>query len=172
MPALRTILPQVVLFFVFGVWLPWQKGIGFLDSVILGAYACLGVLFAAPQAASGISVVKAVRTGVGWSWAMLVTGIATVYLTRTIVVGPDLRTLAECALFGIALTTAGASIAAFASANGSPRTAKLVARAMLLGLLALFYLRAAWLPDVAWMGAAICSGIAALFLCLLHRTQA
>ena len=36
---------------VFGVFLPWQKGRDFLDSVILGAYACLGVVFAAPAAA-------------------------------------------------------------------------------------------------------------------------
>ena len=37
---------------IFGVFLPWQKGRDFLDSVILGAYACLGIVFAAPAAAA------------------------------------------------------------------------------------------------------------------------
>lgn len=47
----RVILVHVALVAVFGVFLPWMKGIDFLDSVMTAAYACLGVLFAAPAAA-------------------------------------------------------------------------------------------------------------------------
>jgi hypothetical protein len=168
MVMLRKFWPQVVLFSVFGVWLPWQKGISFLDSVILGAYACLGVIFAAPLTASGISVFKSVRAGVGISWAMLLSGIAVVYSTRTVFVGPDLQTLAESGLFGLALSTAASAIVAFTGAKSSLGTAKIVARLLLLGLLALFFFRSGWLPEVALMGAAICAGIAAIFLLLLR----
>ncbi len=168
MPTLRTISIQVVLFAVFGLWLPWQKGIGFLDSVILGAYACLGVAFAAPMAASGISVFKALREGVALSWAMLAAGILVVYLTRTVAVGPDLRTLAETALFGVTLSAAASSIVTFTAAKTSAGNAKLLARLLLLALLGLFYLRSGWLPEVALLGAAICAGIAAVFLILFR----
>src|SRR6185437_705197 len=49
--SLRTILIHAALIAVFGVALPWSKGIGFIDPVITSAYACLGILFAAPAAA-------------------------------------------------------------------------------------------------------------------------
>lgn len=169
MHTLRTILPQVVLFGVFAVWLPLQKGISFLDPVILGAYASLGVVFAAPAAASGISVYKSIRNGLGLSWAMLVTGVATVYFTRTVAVGPNLESLAECGLFGLALSAAVSSVVVFTAARASAAVAKIVARLLLLTLLVLFFFRSGWLPDVALWGAAVCAGIAAIFFLLLHR---
>src|SRR5262245_14842024 len=51
----RTVLIHVALLAVFGVFLPWQKGLDFLDSVITTAYASLGVLFAAPAAAQAFA---------------------------------------------------------------------------------------------------------------------
>ena len=102
---------------VFGVFLPWQKGRDFLDSVILGAYACLGVVFAAPAAAPEFEsfltiqqalarVVISVLYGELIAGVMLVLGIATVYVSRggRIVVGPDLQSLAECAALGLTLS--------------------------------------------------------------------
>jgi hypothetical protein len=164
MPSLPAVLPQVILFAVFGVWLPLQKGLSFLDPVVLGAYACLGVVFSAPAVASGISVFKAVRTGLLLSWGMLLTGVAAIYLTRPVAVGPNLRSLAECGVFGLTLSiTASLIVSATAS--------KLVARLLLLCLLALFYFWSGWLPDVAWMGAALSAGIAAVFLILRRRAQ-
>jgi len=157
------------LFFVFALWLPWQKGISFLDPVVLGAYASLGVVFAAPAVASGISVFKAVRDGLGLSWAMLSIGIATVYFTRTVVVGPNLESLAECGLFGLALSAAVSSIVAFTAARTTASNAKIVARLLLLALLALFFFQSGWLPDVALLGAAVGAGIAAICLLLLRR---
>ncbi|MEO5923548.1 MAG: hypothetical protein ABIR70_06955 [Bryobacteraceae bacterium] len=155
----------------FALWLPWQKGVSFLDSTVLGAYACLGVVFAAPRVASGISVFKAVRDGFLMSWAMLVTAVALIYFTRTVVVGPDFQTLGEIGVFGLALSAAGSSIVAFTAARASVGTAKLMARLLLLGLLGLFYFRSGWLPEVALIAAGICSGIAAIFLFLLRRAR-
>jgi hypothetical protein len=172
MPTFRTNLPKIVLFAVFGLWLPWQKGTSFLDSTILGAYACLGVIFAAPQAASGVGVFRSVRDGLVLSWAMLLSGIAVVFLSRTVALGPDLQTLAETGLFGLALSTAGSAMVAFTAAKASPAAAKTLARVLLLVLLGLFYFRAGWLPEVALSAAAICSGIAGIFLLLLQRARA
>jgi hypothetical protein len=92
---------------VFGVFLPWQKGRDFLDSVILGAYTCLGVVFAAPAAAAEFEnvpttqkalarVAISVLHGELIAGVMLALGMATVYVSRggRIVVGPDLQSLA------------------------------------------------------------------------------
>src|SRR6266478_392652 len=49
----RATTVYLLLLGIFGVILPWERGRGFLDSIILGAYACLGVVFAAPAAALG-----------------------------------------------------------------------------------------------------------------------
>ena len=169
MRSLLTILPQVVLFAVFGVWLPVQKGISFLDPVVLGAYVCLGVVFSAPAVASGISVLKAVRSGLALSWGMLITGIVVVYFTRPVVVGPDLSTLAQCGLFGLALSTAVSFAVAFAATRVSVNTTKIFARLILFLLLGMFYFWSGWLPDVALMGAALCGGITVVFGLLLRR---
>jgi hypothetical protein len=169
MASLRTILPQVVLFAVFGIWIPLQKGIAFLDPVVLGAYASLGVVFAAPAVASGMPVLAAVRTGLAGSWATLIAGIGAVYATRPVPVGPNVISLAECGLFGLALSVAASMIVEFSLKLASATAAKVVARALLLALLGLFYFRSGWLPDVAWMGAAICAGIALIFWILLRR---
>jgi hypothetical protein len=170
MPSFREILLQLVLFGVFGIWLPLQKGASFLDPVVLGAYACLGVVFSAPAAASGQSVYRAIRNGLLLSWAMLLAGVATVYVTRPVLVGPNLVSLAECGIFGLTLSAAVSLIVAFAASRASVGTAKVLARVLLLGLLALFYFWSGWLTDVAWMGAALSAGIALVFAILLRRT--
>lgn len=162
MPPLPSIVPQVVLFTVLGVWLPLQKGIGFLDPVVLGAYACLGVIFAAPAAASGISLLRAIRSGLLLSWGPLLTGVAVIYFTRPVPVGPNLVSLAECGLFGLMLSLAVSGVAALAAS-------RLVARLLLLGVLALFYFWSGWLTDVALTGAAICAVLALGSILLLRR---
>jgi len=161
------ILPVYLLVIgIFGVFLPWQKGRDFLDSVILGAYACLGVVFAAPAAASGFEKVPTVQTALArvlisvfygelLAGAMLMLGITTVYVSRggRIVVGPDLLSLAECAALGLMLSWAVSTAAVWISLRTSPQTAKTVIRLVFLGLLAAFYFRSGWLPAVAPRGA-------------------
>jgi hypothetical protein len=169
MTSFRTILPQLLLLGIFGLWLPLQKGISFLDPMILGAYACLGVVFSAPSVASGAPVSSSVRNGLLLSWLMLLCGIAAIYLTRTVPFGPNLASLAECGLFGVALSTAASLVVAFTAKRASPGTAKVVARLLLLALLAVFYFWSGWLTEVALMGAAISAGVAGLFALLLRR---
>jgi hypothetical protein len=161
------ILPVYLLVIgIFGVFLPWQKGGDFLDSVILGAYACLGVVFAAPAAAPEFEKVPTVQTALArvlisvfygelLAGAMLMLGITTVYVSHggRIVVGPDLRSLAECAALGLMLSWAVSTAAVWISLRTSPQTAKTVIRLVFLGLLAAFYFRSGWLPAVALRGA-------------------
>ena len=86
-----TVLLYVALIAVFGVLLPWTKGLDFLDPVMTSAYACLGVLFAGPATAEAFAekrpdslkaalrrVAKAVIYGEALALAMLIAGVATV----------------------------------------------------------------------------------------------
>jgi hypothetical protein len=84
-------------------------------------------------------------------------GITTVYVLRggRIVVGPDLRSLAECAVLGLMLCWAVSTAAVWISLRTSPQTAKTVIRLVFLGLLAAFYFRSGWLPAVALRGAGL-----------------
>jgi hypothetical protein len=165
---MRSLPLYVLVIGVFGVVLPWQKGRDFLDSVILGAYACLGVVFAAPVAAAEFErfpdvqkalarVVISVFYGELVAAAMLILGIATVYISRggRIVVGPDFRSLAECAALGLTLSWAVNIAAVWLTLKISPRAAKTVVRLVFLALLAAFYLRSGWLPAVAMSAAGI-----------------
>ena len=163
---MRVLPVYLLVIAIFGVFLPWQKGRDFLDSVILGAYACLGVVFAAPAAAPEFEKVPTIQTALArvlisvfygelLAGAMLMLGITTVYVSRggRIVVGPDLRSLAECAALGLMLSWAVSTAAVWISLRTSPQTAKTVIRLVFLGLLAAFYFRSGWLPAVALRGA-------------------
>jgi hypothetical protein len=100
---------------------------------------------------------------------MLLSGILIVYATRNIVVGPDIRTVLECGVFGVALSTAIASLIAWIADITSPSAARLASRLALLAFLAAFFLYAGWLPSVALRGAAISTAVAAVFLLLRKR---
>jgi hypothetical protein len=168
---------------IFGVFLPWEKGRDFLDAVILGAYACLGVAFSAPAAAPEFErfptiqkavarVVVSVFYGELLAGMMLLLGITTVYASRggRIVVGPDLRSLAECAALGLTLSWAVSTATVGLSLRTSPRAAKAVVRLVFLVLLAAFYLRSGWLPAVAFRGAGIAL-LASILLFVALRTM-
>src|SRR4249919_1768985 len=88
---LRTVILHLVLILIFGVFLPLRKGLGFLEPIMITAYACLGVLFAGPAAASAFSkgrpqtmreaalrTAKAVGYGEGLALLILITGVVTV----------------------------------------------------------------------------------------------
>jgi hypothetical protein len=170
---------------IFGMFLPWQKGRDFLDAVILGAYACLGVVFAAPAAAPEFDRFPTIQEALArlaisvfygelLAGAMLLLGIATVYASRgeRIAVGPDLRSLAECAALGLTLSCAVSTAALWISLRTSPRVAKAVVRLVFLGLLAAFYFRSGWLPTVALRGAGIALLASILFFAALRTTLA
>ena len=182
---LRTLLLYLLLIAIFGVFLPWQKGRDFLDSVILGAYACLGVVFASPAAAPEFKTFPTARQALARvmisvfygelvAGAMLLVGVTTVYVSHWggIVVGPNLRSLGECALLGLALSLAVSTATVCVSVKFSPRAAKGMVRLVFLGLLVAFYLRSGWLPTVALRGAGIALVVFVLFFLTLRAMLA
>lgn len=182
---IRVLSVYLLVIAIFGVFLPLQRGRDFLDSVILGAYACLGVVFAAPAAAPEFDrfptiqealarVVISVFYGELIAGALLFLGITTVYVSHggRIVVGPDLQSLAECAALGLTLSWAVSTATVWLSLRTSPRAAKGAVRLVFLGLLAAFYFRSGWLPTVAWRAAGIALLGSVLFFVALRTTLA
>ena len=100
---------------------------------------------------------------------MLLSGILIVYATRNVVVGPDIQTVLECGVFGVALSLAVASLIAWIADVTSTSAARLASRIALLGFLAAFFLYSGWLPTFALPGAAISTAVAAVILVLRKR---
>jgi hypothetical protein len=168
---------------VFGVFIPLQRGRDFLDSVILGAYACLGVVFAAPAAAAafdqrpslqqaGARVAISVIYGEIVAGAMLLLGLITVYASHAgrIVVGPNLQSLAECLTLGFTLSLAVCMAAVWLCVKFSPTISRGVVRAVFLALVGAFFLRSGWLPSVAVSAAEIALLASLLFFLVLRAT--
>jgi hypothetical protein len=164
-------------FLVFGFLLPWTKGVPFLDSVILGAYACMGVVFTAPAAAAAFDhpdpgrvlarIAACAAYGCAFAWTMLVAGVMTVYFSAPFLIGLDLQAVAESVLFGAMLSTAAAALAVWLTLRFSPRAARGAMRGVFLALLLAFVWYSRWLPDIALRGAAIAGAVAAVCLALL-----
>lgn len=181
--TLRSILLHFALLLAFGMWIPRMKGVDFLDSQVLGAYACLGLIFAGPAAAQAFPegfpsfgramarVFTSVLYGELVVAALLGAGIETVYLTRRggYVPTPDWDTLARCSLFGLGGSAMLASLAAWVTVRFSRRIAMICLRLVFFGLLILFYYRGRWLPDVSLTGAAACLALTGVFIVLLRR---
>ncbi len=174
--GMKGLLIHVALIGVFGVFLPWKRGIEFLDPVMLSAYACLGVLFAAPTAAQAFadsrptSIIAAIaRISVAVLYgecivaAFLLSGIATVYATHrhSFFFAPDLAGLAMAGLLGLTASFAFASVAAWITLRFSATAARGALRVMFLLLLFVYFFRAQWLPDVAGLGVLLCLVVAA-----------
>lgn len=179
---MRTTIVHAAVLIAFGTWLPYLKGQDFLDAVVLGAYLCLSVVFAAPAAAGSFEtlppsfnaavarIVVCVLYGTLMTFSMLLAGLIVVYTTRVIVVGPDLRTLGETGAFAVMLALAVTSMVAWISVRYSPRLGKGSARIIFMGLLLLFFLNSRRLADVALTGAAISAVFALASLFLLQRS--
>ena len=172
----RTVLIHVALVAVFGVFLPWNKGLEFMDPVITAAYACLGILFAAPAAAQAFTgempqsmgdavarILMAVLYGECVAAAMLGTGFATVYLTHLhrIIFPPDLQTLAASGALGITGSLAMAAGAAWISLRFSANVARAALRMVFVLILVAFLFRSQRLPEVAATAALMCLIVAA-----------
>jgi hypothetical protein len=169
------VLLHLALVAIFGVLIPWWKGVDFFDPVMTAAYACMGVLFAAPAAAQAFSanrpqsmkeayarVGKAALYGEGLALVFLVAGTATVSVTHGARLRlPQLDVLGETAVLGLAASVAFASLAGWATLRFSEAMARLAMRIMFLSLLIAFFYYARRLPDVALMGSALCAVIAA-----------
>ena len=169
----------------FGIAVPAMKGLGFLDPVLLSAYACLGVIFSGPAAAQAFEkrpeslrqamrwIAKAVFFAEAVAIAMLVLGIGTVYaMHRAAFFPPDLESLGFAVLLGAAGSLAVAELAAWIALAFSAGAARMTMRLVFLGLLALFYLRGRWLPSVIELGALYSIGAAAVLALLLTKRLA
>jgi hypothetical protein len=167
---LRTSLFLLIVLAGFGVFLPFEKGVGFLDPVILGAYACFGVVFSGPTSAHDFEgsdrggafarILVCVLYGELLAVTILFAALATVYATRSVYVGPDLPSLAMCALFGLALSLAVSTVAVWMSLQYSQSAARGVVRLIFLVLLIGFFFRSRRLPAVAPWGAGIALAVA------------
>jgi hypothetical protein len=181
--TLRSVLLHLALVAVFGIWISRLKGVDFFDPQVLGAYACLGLIFAGPAVAQsfvdGIPSFKQAKArvlaGVLYGelvvLALLAAGIATVYLSYRgrFVPTPDWESLARSAMFGLAACAMFASLAAWVSVRYSRRIAMTCLRLLFFGLLILFYYRGQWLPELGLAAAGGCFVIAAMFIELLRR---
>ena len=179
---LRVFLLHLALIAIFGVLLPLRKGISFLDPVMISAYACLGVLFAAPAAAVAFSkgrpqtmreafsrTAKAVGYGEGLAAIMLAAGVATVSLSRRRLLVPELDVLGEAGLLGLSGSIALALLAGWMTLRFSAGAARYGMRAIFLGLLLLFLFQAQRLPDVPLRGVELSVALSALMVILLWR---
>jgi hypothetical protein len=167
----------------FGIFLPWLKGIDFLDPLMIAAYACLGILFAAPAAAQAFAVDRPTSTaeilarvaaaaiyGEVMVIAILMPAFATVYLTHPYLpVAPDVPGLLKANAFGIAASVAMGAIAGWVTMRFSAGAARAMMRAIFLGLLVLFFFYSRWLPDVVGIGAVVALIVAAVALTGLRR---
>ena len=180
----RSILPHLALLFAFGFMIPKVKGLDFLDSQVLGAYACLTIIFAPPATAQSfldgaqasfqqakVRILISVVYGEIVSIILLAAGIATVYMTNRgrFVPQPDWETIARCAMFGLGASAMLASLAALVAVRFSRRVAMICLRLAFFGLLVLYFYRGQWLADVGLTGASACLAVAGLFIVLLRR---
>jgi hypothetical protein len=183
--TLRSILPHLALLAAFGIMTPELKGVDFLDPQILGAYVCLGMLFAAPATAQAFPqgipstfsqamarIFAGVLYGEVVALVLTGTGIATVYLAHRgrFVPQPDWETLLRCAMFGLAASAMLASLAALVTVRFSRQVGMISLRVAFFGLLVLYFKRGQWLTDVGLTGAIACLVVAGLFIELLRRT--
>jgi hypothetical protein len=177
---------HVFLLAVFGVLIPWLKGVEFMDPALPTIYACLGPLFAAPAlvqllregdsgwTTTSARIAAAVLYGEVMTIALLVLGIATVLVSRRLayLYLPDPILLGEALLLGLGLTLAFTAMAAWMTLQFSGRTAMVTLRLLFLLLFALFLLRSWWLPGIAGWGSLASLALAGCFLLVVKRQTA
>ena len=179
---LRTVILHLVLIAIFGVFLPLRKGVGFLEPIMITAYACLGVLFAAPAAASafskgrpqtmreaGVRAAKAVGYGEGLALVMLIAGVVSVSVAQGRALYPELDVLGEGVLLGLAASTALALFSGWMTLRFSAAWARVGMRLVFMGLLILFVLQGSRLPEIWLRGVELSVALSALMVILLRR---
>lgn len=93
-PTLRDALFTAFVFVMFGIYVPYRRGIDFFDTLLLVPYTCISFLFCAPVVidaiyaegrGGGVTLKQLVR-GIVYGWciglAIVATGIATVNFTQ------------------------------------------------------------------------------------------
>ena len=92
--TLRDAIMSAFVFLMFGIYVPYRRGIDFFDTLLLVPYTCISFLFCAPvvidsiyaEGRGGGVTLKSMVRGIayGWSWGLVIvaTGIATVNFTH------------------------------------------------------------------------------------------
>jgi hypothetical protein len=182
----RGLMIHILVVGTFGIFLPWMRGIDFLDPVLIAAYACLGILFAAPAAAQAFAsgrpasmgealarVAVAAVYGEVMVIAILMAALATVYLTHPYMpIAPDVPGMLKANAFGIAASLAMGAIAGWITLQFSASAARSMLRVIFLGLLVVFFFYSRWLPDMVGIGAIAALVVAAVALVALRRLMA
>ena len=182
--SLRSILPHLALLAAFGFMIPKIKSTDFLDSQVLGAYACLAIIFAPPATAQAFPMVGttsfqqakarilvSVVYGEIVSILLLAAGMATVYLTNQggYFPRPDWESLARSAMFGLGAAGMFSAMAALITVRFSRNAAMICLRVAFFALLILFYERGRLLPNIGLSAAAGCLVVAGLEIEMLRR---
>jgi hypothetical protein len=179
---LRSVILHLVLIVIFGVFLPVRKGLGFMEPIMITAYACLGVLFAGPAAAKAFSLgrpqsmrelairtAKAVGYGEGLALVMLIAGIVSVSVDHGRALYPELDVLGEGIALGLAASTALALFSGWMTLRFSAAAARVGMRLVFMGLLVLFILQGSRLPEIPLRGIELSVALSALMVILLRR---
>ena len=179
---LQTVFLHLILIAIFGVFIPLRKGLGFLEPIMITAYACLGVLFAAPAAAkafskgrpqtmreAGIRVAKAVGYGEGLALVMLIAGVVSVSVAQGRPLYPELDVLGEGAALGLAASIALALFSGWMTMRFSAAASRMGMRVIFIGLLVLFVFRGERLPEIPLRGVELSVAFSALMIILLRR---
>jgi hypothetical protein len=179
---LRAVILHLVLIAIFGIFLPLRKGLGFLEPIMITAYACLGVLFAAPAAASafskgrpqtmgeaGVRAAKAVGYGEGLAVVMLIAGVVSVSIAQGRALYPELDVLGEGAALGLTASIALALFSGWMTLRFSAPAARMGLRVIFIGLLVLFVFQGERLPEIPLRGVELSVALSALMVILLRR---
>ena len=146
----RDIFVHGLLLVLFGVFVPYIKGIEFLDILILAPYACLGFLFLAPVIVDDAFAndkqvtLHGLARGIAFGWgsaaAMIILGLATVNFTLPRRVLPPATILLSLGILSLLFSVlVGAAAAAVAQRSQNVQQAKGRLRIGFLILLCAFF---------------------------------
>jgi hypothetical protein len=179
---LRAVILHLILIAIFGIFLPLRKGLAFLEPIMITAYACVGILFAAPAAAkafsmgrpqsmreAGVRAAKAIGYGEGVGLLMLVTGVVSVSVAHGRALFPELDVLGEGIALGLAASIALALFAGWMTLRFSAAAARMGMRVIFIGLLVLFVFQGERLPEIPVRGVELSVALSALMVILLRR---
>ncbi len=150
---------------------------------MMSAYACMGVIFAAPAAATAFAKSRpqsldevfsragqAAGYGEGLALTMLAAGVATVNLTRRgPMFLPEIGSLSASLLLGLTATLTMSLFTGWITLRFSRVAAQLATRLLFLVLLLAFFFRAQKLPEIGVAGSLVCLGGSTLLAYLLYR---
>ncbi|HTS75720.1 MAG TPA: hypothetical protein VMG40_05925 [Bryobacteraceae bacterium] len=152
-----------------------------MDPVLLAAYACLGVLFAAPAAAQSFAerpasmphvyarIAIAVLYGELMTIAMLAAAFATFYFLHPLPIGPDVPGLARINAFGLCASLAMAAGSAWITLRFSASAARVLMRLAFLALLIVFFFKSRWLPELDLTAALAALLVGAIAILAIRR---